>query len=88
MLDAHFRQNLVPQHILKVFTSNFILAIRLVYLNTSVSSKATEVTTNLLALKKIAITANSLSPLLSYAVLMALETTSVGSAVFPVLSPI
>ena len=56
MLDAHFRQTLVPQHILKVFTCSFILAIRLVYLNTSLSSKARGVTANLLAREEIAIT--------------------------------
>ena len=86
MLNADFRQHLVIKYTLKVFSWSLVLTIRLIYLDTSFSSKGREETVNLLAGEKILIV-NSLSPLLSFAVLVALET-SVESALFPVLSPI
>ena len=83
MLNADFRQHLVIKYTLKVFSWSLVLTIRLIYLDTSFSSKGREETVNLLAGEKILIV-NSLSPLLSFAVLVALET-SVESAFFPVL---
>ena len=53
MLNADFKQNLVTKYTLKVSSWSLILTIRLIYLNTSLSSKAREVTANLLAGEKI-----------------------------------
>ena len=55
MLNADFRQNVVTKDTLKVFSWSLVLAIRLVYLKISLSSKAREVTANLLACEKIPI---------------------------------
>ena len=55
MLNADFRQNLVTKYTLKVFSWSLVLTIRLIYLDTSLSSKAREVTANLLAGEKILI---------------------------------
>ena len=55
MLNADFRQNLVTKYTLKVFSWSLVLTIRLIYLDTSLNSKAREVTANLLAVEKILI---------------------------------
>lgn len=50
MLNAGFRQSLVTiKYNLKVFSWSLVLTIRLVYLDTLLSSKAREVTANLLS---------------------------------------
>ena len=53
MLNADFRENLVTEYTLKVFSWSLVLTIRLIYLDTSLSSKAREVTANLLAGEEI-----------------------------------
>ena len=53
MLNAVFRKNIVTKYALKVFSWSLVLTIRLIYLDTSLSSKAREVTANLLAGAKI-----------------------------------
>ena len=55
MLNANFRQNLVTKYTLKVFSGSLVLTITAIYLDTSLSSKAREVTANLLAGEKILI---------------------------------
>lgn len=55
MLNAEFKQNLVTKFTLKVFSRSLVLIIRLIYLDTSLSSKAREVTAYLLACEKIPI---------------------------------
>ena len=59
MLNADFRLNLVTKYTLKVFSWSLFLTIRLIYQDTSPSSKAREVTANLLAGEKILIAKQS-----------------------------
>ena len=57
MLNADFRQNSITKHTVRVFSWSLVLAMnKLIYMDTSLSSKAREVTAHLVAREKIAVT--------------------------------
>ena len=56
MLNADFRQSIVTKHTVKVFSWSLVLAMnKLIYMDTSLSSKAREVTAHLVAREEIAV---------------------------------